>query len=157
MGLTKIIIPAVLILMFTGTLSSQVEDNDMLGGPTVGFLFENSDISIGGNFEYVAGGLNTELPGKFGFGAVLRYWSAISNRNTILGPQANFHFTKVGDGKLVPFAGVVAGINVNSSTIWLWAQGGIRYFLTPNLSFVGRIGIGNRDFASPEAGLDFRF
>ncbi len=91
------------------------------------------------------------------------------------GVQSNYNFNQIGDGKFVPFVGLVLGYNnVNgtytdytkhgyivyeagyTSGAWLWAQAGFRYFFSDRVAGAVRLGLGNFDFNALELGVDFK-
>ena len=43
-----------------------------------------------------------------------------------------------------------------ASGFWLWAQAGLRYFFSPKVAGVLRIGAGNFNFDVIELGVDFK-
>jgi len=41
--------------------------------------------------------------------------------------------------------------------LWLGIQGGIRYFINPDLALTGRVGFGTLSYGALEVGVDFKF
>jgi hypothetical protein len=136
-------------------------------GGTLGFWARNSTPTYGFNYEnqVTQAGIGT-----IGLGAVLRYSSFADNEferfsNTFIGGQANYNFNQIGSGTFVPFVGLVTGFYSSSpngssskeSGLWLWAQGGMRYFFSPAVAGVVRLGLGNFNFNALELGVDFKF
>jgi hypothetical protein len=169
-----------LSLTFISTGYSQLKEKHSLLGPTIGFWFANSVPTFGGNFEYQTTQLGET--GTLGVGGILRYttfkeessyWEWSYTYVTV-GAQVNLNFNKIGNGKFVPFVGLVLGYNSISSSVkykfsgytsaaaygsglWSWGQGGIRYFVIPNLAVVARFGLGNFSYYAGEIGVDFKF
>lgn len=160
-----VIITVIIFLCAISTSFSQMSEGNNLMGGTIGLWPSNSSATLGFNYEnqIVKAGVTT-----FGLGAMVRYSNVTKNvpqdySNTFIGGQANFNFNQIGDGKFVPFVGLVLGVyssNVNSSKengFWTWGQAGMRYFFSPNVAGVTRFGLGNFDFNSLEVGVDFKF
>jgi hypothetical protein len=82
------------------------------------------------------------------------------------------NFNRISDRKFVPFVGLVLGYNNISNSyisksgnfytasynsgLWLWGQGGMRYFFSSKVAGVLRIGLGNFNFNVIEFGVDFK-
>lgn len=169
-----------LLFVFTNESYSQLKERNSLLGPTIGFWFTNSVPTYGLNYEYQATQLGET--GTLGAGGIFRYttfkeesvyWEWSYNYITI-GAQVNLNFNKIGNGKFVPFVGLVLGYNAISSTVtyktqgysssagygsglWVWGQGGARYFVSPNIAIVARFGFGNFSYTAGEVGVDFKF
>jgi len=178
MKLTAFII---LLLVLTSTGFSQLKKGDNLLGPSIGFWTYNSVPTFGANYENQIADLGDVA--TFGLGGIFRYTGWTDNYNydppynvkytyLIFGAQGNFNFNHIGDGKFVPFAGLVLGYDAVSYTVsepgisygasstsgwWLWAQAGMRYFFTPKVAGVVRLGAGNFNFDVLELGVDFKF
>ena len=174
------ILVLLLLFVFTNLSYSQLKEGNSLLGPTIGFWFTNSVPTFGANFEYQATQLGET--GTLGVGGILRYttfkevsdnWEWSYNYTTV-GAQVNLNFNKIGDGKFVPFVGLVLGYNAISSSVkykysgytstagqasglWLWGKGGLRYFVSPNIALVARVGFGNFNYYAGEFGVDFKF
>lgn len=170
----------VFLLVLTTVSYSQLKKGHSLLGPTIGFWFANSVPTFGGNFEYQT--IQLGETGTLGVGGILRYttfkeesinWEWSYTYITV-GAQGNLNFNKIGDGKFVPFVGLVLGYNAVSSSIkykfsgysstagygsglWTWGQGGLRYFVSPNIALVLRFGLGNFSYYAGEFGVDFKF
>ena len=41
--------------------------------------------------------------------------------------------------------------------VWSWGQAGARYFVSPTVALVARLGLGNFNYYALELGADFRF
>ncbi|HEY3250971.1 MAG TPA: hypothetical protein VGK25_07620, partial [Ignavibacteria bacterium] len=124
-------------------------------------LGEAGTISIGGVFRY------TTYKDTYPFDDYYDY------NYTTFGVQSNLNFNKIGDGKFVPFVGLVLGYNnINATFVrkggtviyvasytsgaWLWGQAGLRYFFSPKVAGSLRIGAGNFNFNVIEIGVDFK-
>jgi len=166
----KFLIFVIFSLIIVSNAFPQLKKGDHLLGPTIGIWTKGSSVTLGGNYEYQ---ITQAGPGTIAIGAVFRNWSYssanITYTNNMFGFQTNYNFNKIDNGKFVPFVGIVLGFNnigkstspVNfafaySSGFWTWLQGGVRYFVDDNVALVGRFGLGNNDFITPEIGVDFR-
>lgn len=177
----KSIILAIFIMCVMASAQGQINEGDNLLGPSVGLWVKGSVPLFGVNFESHVSQLGS---GTIGIGGLFRYYSYTNNYNngdsrkytfTSLGFQANYNFTEIGDGKYVPFLGLVLGYNnVNdsytdvthhgvyysdvsySSGAWLWGQAGMRYFFSPSVAGTARFGLGNNNFNTLELGVDFK-
>lgn len=174
----------VVLIAVSGFLShsySQLEEGDNLLGASLGFWAKNETPMFGVNFESQ---LTQSTVGTLGLGGLFRqysytntYGNGDSRRYSFssVGGQLNFNFNRIGDGKFVPFVGLVVGYNyVNnrytdvtrnavyvsdvsySSGAWLWGQTGLRYFFSPSVAGSVRVGFGNHDFNTVELGVDFK-
>src|SRR4030095_11091457 len=172
----------ILALILTCSLTfSQLKEKDNLLGGSLGFWPTGNVPTFGGNFEsqVTQAGIGT-----IGLGGLFRYYSysfAYSNGDSrsysfsSIGLQTNYNFNQIGDGKFVPFVGVVIGYNYVNSTYtdvsrnavyisdvaytsgaWAWGQLGMRYFFSPGVAGSARLGLGNHKFSSFELGLDFK-
>lgn len=170
------------LLVFSCAVSnSQLKERDNLLGVSLGFWPANSGPVIGANFENEVSQAGV---GTFGLGGVFRYYTfgvtyfnGDSRRYNFssFGLQGNYNFNQIGDGRFVPFLGLVIGYNsVNSnytavrgntvfvsdvsytSGAWLWGQAGLRYFFSHSVAGSVRLGFGNHDFNTLELGLDFK-
>lgn len=162
---------------------SQIKEGNSFLGPSVGFWTSSSVPTYGVNYENQLSQLGNTA--TISLGGILRY-TAYSETYTsgsykseadysyiILGAQSNFNFNKIGKGKFVPYVGLVLGYNIvnasysnnqgtsftasATSGFWLWGQAGARYFFTPNVAGVLRLGAGNYSFTVAEIGIDFKF
>ncbi len=174
----------VLFLIGLSSISySQLKKGDNLLGPTLGFWTYNSVPTFGVNYENQIEQFGDAC--SFGLGGLMRYSAhTVSSEYGevfydykytyfLLGAQGNFNFNRIGDGKFVPFVGLVLGYDAinytatnngyptysasESSGFWLWVQGGVRYFFSPHVAGVIRIGVGNFNFNVLELGVDFKF
>lgn len=145
----------------------QLKQSDNLMGGTLGFWAENKSTTFGFNYENQ---VTQAGAGTIGLGALLRYSNYLQNEreqfsNVFIGGQANYNLNQIGNGKFVPFIGLVLGFYSSSpdgntleeSGLWTWAQAGSRYFFSPNVAGVARFGIGNFNFNTLELGMDFKF
>jgi len=155
---------------------SQYELNKSYIGPTIGLSFLGSTPQFGLNYEY---SMQLQDFGTVGFGGVFRYWSYSedyffgkwSYTNILIGAQGNYHF-KVTNDKWDPWVGLVlaydggsvswsgpSGYNYASPTVggfFLGAQGGVRYWISPNLGIVARLGYGSLSYGALDVGVDFK-
>ncbi len=170
----------IFLLSFSSIGFSQLKERHNLLGPTIGFWFYNSVPTFGINYENQVKQLGET--GVLGVGGIFRYtgWSdesaywKWSYSYVTFGAQANLNFNKIGDGKFVPFVGLVLGYNSVSASItyktsgysstagyssgfWTWGQAGARYFVSPQVALVARVGLGNFNYYALELGADFRF
>lgn len=171
------------ILFIATSLSfSQLKEKDNLLGPSVGFWARGDAVVLGLNYENQ---LSQVGIGTISLGGIFRYYgySVLYSDGdswkytfTSFGLQSNYNFNQIGEGKFVPFAGLVLGYNnVNGvytdytkkglylhqvhyrSGAWLWIQGGLRYFFSSNVAGSLRLGAGSHDFNTLELGIDFKF
>jgi hypothetical protein len=177
----KNLFPLLLLFLVPVSSNAQLKDGDNLLGVSLGFWPRGSSPTLGVNFESQ---LTQAGIGTVSLGGVFRYyWWSVTYSNgdsrrysfMTLGVQSNYNFNQIGDGKFVPFVGLVAGyINVSqtytdvtkkgvhisdisyTSGAWLWAQAGLRYFFSPKVAGAVRLGFGNLDFNALELGIDFK-
>lgn len=167
------------MLISVSSLKSQLKDGDHLLGPSLGFWTTPNVPTFGLNYEAQLTQLGDVA--TLSLGGVFRYTSFRSNYNAsdysndsyvTLGLQSNLNFNQIGDGKFVPFVGLVLGYNnINnsyvtrngvvytatySSGLWAWGQVGMRYFFSPRVAGALRIGAGNFNFNVVELGVDFK-
>ena len=162
----------IIALITTGTGYSQYDLNRSYLGPSIGLSFLGSTFQIGANYEY---SMELENFGNVGIGGVFRYWSYSSGdfsyTDILIGAQGNYHF-KLENKKLDPWVGLTlaydagsyswegAGQNYVTPTyggFFLGAQGGLRYWISPTVALVGRIGFGTLSYGALEVGADFKF
>jgi len=171
------------LLILSQASFTQLKEGDNLLGGSLGFWAKGEVPMFGVNFE---SNISQAGIGTFGIGGIFRYYSYTfhygngdSRRYSFssLGFQANYNFNQIGDGKFVPYFGLVLGYNyVNttytdvsksgtvtyitdisySSGAWLWGQAGMRYFFSQRVAGTVRIGFGNNDFNTLELGVDFK-
>lgn len=176
----KFIILFFVFIIAAPNIFSQLKEGDNLLGPTIGFWSRPNVPVFGLNYEHQMTQLGDIA--ALSLGGVFRYSSFKENfPNTdyndynyvTLGLQSNLNFNQIGDGKFVPFVGLVLGYNnvnftqVNkhgivyvssyNSGLWLWGQLGLRYFFSPKVAGVFRFGAGNFNFNVIELGVDFKF
>ena len=163
--------------------NAQLKDGDNLLGFSIGLgLYpDGRGPTFGANFESQ---LTQVGIGTLSLGGVFRYYSftvLYSNGDsrrvtfTTFGVQSNYNFNEIGNGKFVPFVGLVVGYNNISDTYtdvrksgiivydfrhhsgaWLWGQAGFRYFFSPSVAGAVRLGFGNFEFNALEIGVDFK-
>jgi hypothetical protein len=171
----------IFLLCLIATSHSQLKQGDNLLGVSVGFWAKGSVPMFGLNFE---SNITQAGIGTIGLGGLFRYYSYTFNYPngdsrkyafTSFGFQANYNFNEIGDGKFVPYFGLVLGYNnVNNtytdvtkhgeyitdvsytSGMWLWVQLGMRYFFSPAVAGTVRLGLGNNEFNTLELGVDFK-
>jgi len=171
----------ILCLLISSLSYSQLKKGDNLLGPTIGFWTYNNVPTFGLNYENQLADVADVA--TFGLGGLFRFTSWTNNYNEpelynakytymIFGCQGNFNFNHIGNETFVPFAGLVLGYDVvsysfsnpkynyrvSASSGWvLWLQGGLRYFFSPKIAGVIRLGAGNYNFDVLELGVDFKF
>jgi hypothetical protein len=177
--------PLVIIIaalaFITASSSSQLHERDNLLGGSIGFWGKGKVPMFGVNFE---SNVSQAGIGTLGVGGIFRFYSFTDHYGngdsrrysfTSFGAQLNYNFNQIGDGKFVPYLGLVAGYNSVSNTYtdvtrnavyvtdvsytsgaWLWGQLGMRYFFSPNVAGGIRLGLGNNDFNTVELGVDFK-
>ncbi|MEO8513656.1 MAG: hypothetical protein ABI543_08865 [Ignavibacteria bacterium] len=171
----------IMMFIFSFHSSSQLKEKDNLLGGSIGFWAKGEVPMFGVNFESQ---LTQAGIGTISLGGLFRYYSYTNNYNngdsrkytfTSFGAQSNYNFNQIGDGKFVPFVGLVLGYNSVNNTYtdftkhgvyitdvtyksgaWLWGQLGMRYFFSPNVAGSVRLGLGNNDFNTLELGVDFK-
>lgn len=163
--------------VFTTNGYSQYELNKSYLGPTIGLSFLGSSPQFGVNYEY---SMQLQDFGRVGFGGVFRYWSYSetffegkwSYTDILIGAQGNYHFV-VSNDKWDPWVGLVlaydggsvkwdgpGGYYYSSPTVggfFLGAQGGVRYWVSPTLAVVARLGYGSLSYGALDVGVDFKF
>jgi hypothetical protein len=178
----NLIISCSLICFLTVTSAfAQLKEKDNLLGGSLGFWAKGEVPMLGANFESQ---ITQAGIGSVGLGGLFRYYNysfvygnGDSRRYsfTSIGFQTNYNFNQIGDGKFVPFLGVVIGYNYVNTTYtdvsrnavyvtdvtyrsgaWAWGQAGMRYFFSPRFAGSVRVGFGNNDFNTLELGLDFK-
>jgi len=160
-----------------------VKENGYLG-PSIGFYFYGSSPIFGANYEYALSSVNIGT-GTVGIGGLFRYWSWSIDEGTyggetwgwtytdiMFGVQAFYHFKMENNDKLDPFAGLTLAYDAASvkykgpstysyvSPSWggitLGASGGARYWFSPNLAGVIRVGFGSSSYSALDLGVDFK-
>ncbi|MFI5211434.1 MAG: hypothetical protein ACHQIH_01010 [Ignavibacteria bacterium] len=178
----KYIFASLLIIAVLTQISfSQLKEKDNLLGGSIGFWAKGNVPMFGVNFE---SNIVQAGSGTIGIGGIFRYYTYTNHYEngdswryafTSLGFQANYNFNEIGDGKFVPYVGLVLGYNNVNSTYtdytkhgvytdevaytdapWLWAQLGMRYFFSTHVAGTVRVGVGNNDFNTLELGVDFK-
>lgn len=171
----------VLALLFSSVSYSQLKEKDNLLGGSLGFWAKGEVPMFGVNFESQ---ISQAGIGTIGLGGIFRYYtySFVYPNNdsrrysfSSVGFQTNYNFNQIGDGKFVPYLGIVIGYNYVNTTYtdftrngvyvsdityksgaWLWGQAGFRYFFSPSVGGSVRVGFGNNDFNTLELGMDFK-
>jgi len=170
-------LPIALIVLFAFTTKAQFTPNNHYLGPSIGLSFLGSTPQFGANYEY---GMDLENFGRVGIGGIFRYWSYSENyfqgdwsyTNILIGAQGNYHF-KLESDKFDPWVGLVlaydagsvswdgpGGYNYASPTyggLFLGAQGGARYWFSPTIAVIARIGFGTLSYGALDLGVDFKF
>jgi hypothetical protein len=174
----KILVLTVLLIAYS-VAPAQLKERDHLLGPSIGLYTGPGAPSFGVNYEYQLSQLGDVA--AISIGGVFRYTSYksfYSDQNyyqynyTTFGFQSNLNFNQIGDGKFVPFIGLVLGYNIVSANyvnhngvvynasfnngFWLWGQFGLRYFFSPKVAGALRFGAGNFNFDVIEIGVDFK-
>ena len=172
---------SIVLIAFSTTVFSQLKEKDNLLGLSLGLWPAHNSPILGVNFE---SNISQAGPGVFGIGGIFRYYTyniQYSNGDsrrytfTSFGFQANYNFNQIGDGKFVPYVGLVLGYNsINNSYTdftkhgvyysdvsytsgaWIWGQAGMRYFFSNKVAGTARLGLGNNDLISLELGVDFK-
>lgn len=175
----KIICIIIVTFACCQSLKAQLNEKDNLIGPTLGLWTSPNVPTLGLNFESQVTTLGDAA--TLGIGGLMRITTSNDNypgnpyhgyNYFTAGFQTNFNFNRIGDGKFVPFVGLVIGYNSISYTrvngngnvtttnynsgAWLWGQGGMRYFFSPKVAGVFRFGAGNFNFNVLEIGMDFK-
>ncbi len=141
-------------------------------GPSIGFAFLGSTPDFGISYER---GLNLQNFGLIGIGGIFRYWgySEVDWKytNILIGAQGNYHFVIEGS-KFDPYVGIVLAYDAGSVSyngpfgnyvspsyggMWIAAQGGARYWISPTIAISGRIGLGSLGYSGLDFGVDFKF
>jgi len=162
--------------LFTSTSNAQYVQGKNYLGPSIGFAFLGSTPDFGASYEY---GINLQNFGLVGIGGLFRYWGYSEDyfggswkyTNILIGAQGNYHF-QLSDSKLDPYVGVVLAYDAGSVSwsgpygnyaspsyggLWLAAQGGARYWISPTIAITGRIGLGTLGYSGLDFGVDFKF
>ncbi len=159
--------------LITSTANAQYEAGKNYLGPSIGFAFLGSTPDFGANYEY---GINMQDFGLVGVGGLFRYWgyneSDWSYTNILIGIQGNYHFV-VSESKFDPYVGLVLAYDAGSVSwngpggyhfaspsyggMWLAAQGGARYWVSPTIAITGRISFGTLSYSGLDFGVDFKF
>lgn len=175
-----LLIPLIIVLFYSQA-DAQLKEKDNLLGVSVGFWGKGEVPIFGVNFESQ---ITQAGIGTIGIGGLFRYYSYTNTfingdswkySFTSLGFQGNYNFNQIGDGKFIPFVGIVIGYNNVSSTYtdvrrsgilvseagytsgaWAWGQLGLRYFFSDRVAGSLRLGAGNHDFNTLELGVDFK-
>lgn len=169
-----------LMLVISSAISAsfaQFEVQKNYAGPMLGLSFLGSTFQIGGAYEY---GLEIENFGRVGIGGLIRYWSYSENyglgkwkyTDFLIGAQFNYHFL-VDDRRFDPWAGLVLALDAGGVSfsgpasvfypepshggLWLGFQGGLRYWLQPDLALTSRISFGTLSYGALDVGVDFKF
>jgi hypothetical protein len=181
--LKKAILLLFIIALVHHTAFAQLKKDFHVLGFSLGLSSYNSNVILGANYEYQ---LPQTGVGLFAVGGLTRLWSftdkildntaEIKYSNIAVGAQLNYNFNHIGPGRFIPFVGIVLGYN-NVSTkytsyngkdligydqkyksgVFLWGQGGMRYFFNKKFAGAVRLGLGNFDLSTIEFGLDYRF
>lgn len=161
-----------LVFLLPNTASAQFTAEHHYVGPSIGLSFLGSAVQFGANYEY---GLELQNVGTVGIGGLVRYWSYSEAygkyTNFLIGAQGNYHFKIPDNDKLDPYVGIVladdinswswndkaiAGYSYSAGFFWIGLQGGLRYWLSPNLAITGRVGFGSSSYGDLDVGVDFK-
>lgn len=172
------LVVAIILFLQQSPLQAQYVVEKHYAGPSIGLSFLGSTFQLGGNYEYA---LSLENFGKVGIGGIFRYWTysdayftggSWSHTNILIGAQGNYHFEIRGSEKLDPYAGIVLAYDGGSVSysgpalkyatpshggLWLGFQGGMRYWINPDIAITGRVGFGTLSYGALEFGIDFKF
>jgi hypothetical protein len=163
---------------FVSNSIAQYEVEKHYAGPSIGLSFLGSSAQLGLNYEYA---FEIKDFGTVGAGGIFRYWSykesffggSWSYTNILIGGQFNYHF-KMDNKKIDPWLGAVLAYDAGSVStsysnnnifhdepihggIWLGFHGGARYWITPTIALMGRVGFGTLSYGALELGVDFKF
>jgi len=150
--------------------AAQWAGGNTYGGPAVSLSGVGTAPVIEGHIERANGS-------NLGLGGFVAYWSygevgpgvSLDYTYVAVGGTGTYHFPIETQERLDPFVGLSLGyyivsvdgsgaygdfFDVGASRIFLGAFGGVRYFLTPKVALVGRVGFGSTHLS---AGVDFRF
>ena len=164
------------LCLIPAVANAQYEAGKNYLGPSIGFAFLGSTPDFGASYEY---GMDLQNFGMVGIGGLFRYWSygesysdgKWSYTNILIGAQGNYHFAVKGS-KFDPYVGLVLAYDAGSVSwsgsygnyaspsyggMWLAAQGGARYWISPTLAITGRIGFGTLGYSGLDFGVDFKF
>ena len=163
--------------LFGVNTNAQYEVGKHYAGPSIGLSFLGSTAQFGLNYEYA---FTIQNFGTVGAGGIFRYWSykesffggSWSYTNILIGGQFNYHF-KLDNKKFDPCVGAVlaydaGSVDLKSSSsifyaepshggLWLGFHGGTRYWITPTIALMGRVGFGTLSYGALEVGVDFKF
>jgi len=162
--------------LLSTTTDAQYEAENNYFGPSIGFAFLGSTPDFGISYER---GLNLQNFGLVGIGGIFRYWGYSENffdgqwkyTNILIGAQGNYHFV-LSNSKFDPYVGLVLAYDAGSVSwsgpggnyvtpsyggLWLAAQGGARYWISPTIAITGRIGLGTLGYSGLDFGVDFKF
>ena len=118
----KTIFSVIFLLCVIATAHAQLQEHDNLLGATIGLWAHNHVPTIGVNYEYQ---ITQAGIGTISLGGILKYYSWTDNYSdgdsrkytfTTLGVQSNYNFNQIGDGKFVPFIGLVISYNSVNET-----------------------------------------
>jgi hypothetical protein len=177
----NIMLISVFVVLLCSQADAQLKEKDNLLGVSLGFWGKGEVPVFGVNYENE---ITQAGIGALGIGGLFRYYTLTTNYSngdywkysfSSLGFQTNYNFNQIGDGKFVPFGGLVIGYNnvsstytdvtkhgvyisdaVYTSSAWLWLQLGMRYFFSDRVAGSLRLGVGNNEFNTLELGVDFK-
>lgn len=174
----RLICVFLMCIFFISSANAQYEVGKHYAGPSIGLSFLGSTAQLGLNYEYA---FTIKDFGTVGAGGIFRYWSYKagffggnwSYTNILIGGQFNYHF-RMDNKKFDPWVGAVLAIDVGSVStsysdnsilrsdpshggMWLGFQGGARYWITPTIALMGRVGFGTLSYGALEVGVDFKF
>jgi hypothetical protein len=175
----KIFLIIVLQFFMVSAGYCQLNDGDDILGPSIGLNPNPGVPTFGLNYEHQMTQLGNVA--SLGLGGVFRYTTFRDNfpyddynsyNYVTIGIQTNINFNNIGEGKFVPYGGIVLGYNnVSNSYVsnrgivytanyssgwWMWGQAGFRYFFSPKVAGGLRVAAGNFNFNELEISLDFK-
>jgi hypothetical protein len=129
---------------------------DNYAGLSVSSEIDNKILIFSGNYEHELFKIG---PSLIGVGASIKYsnWTSGVVRNSFIAGQINCNFITIGDGKFVPFIGVMTGTNLEFKRTFYHGQIGLRYFIERDVSIVLKYGFGKWSYIIPEVGVEYRF
>jgi len=167
-----------MFIFFASNAIAQYEVERHYAGPSIGLSFLGSTAQLGLNYEYA---FVIKDFGTVGAGGIFRYWSykesffggSWSYTNILIGGQFNYHFN-MDNKKIDPWLGAVLAFDAGSVStsystnnifrdepthggMWLGFHGGARYWITPTIALMGRVGFGTLSYGALELGVDFKF
>lgn len=175
------ILGVIKLFIFTAIVATNTQAQYEVGkhyaGPSIGLSFLGSTAQLGLNYEYA---FVIKDFGTVGAGGIFRYWGyketffggSWSYTNILIGGQFNYHF-KIDNKKIDPWVGAVLAYDAGSVDLksnnnvfyaepshggfWLGFHGGARYWISPTIALMGRVGFGTLSYGALELGVDFKF
>jgi len=154
MRLNKFIFLISLVFCFSN-INAQIKRFDNYLGVSGGMEIDNKVSVFAVNYEYE---LFDVGQGLAAIGGSMQYRNrglSISGNSIILG-ELIYNFSKISDGKFVPFLSFAGGSNFDFKESYYSGQTGLRYFIDKNNSFAVKYGNGKRSKASVELCFDVK-